>query len=129
MGKFVWEFAREADQELVKSAVSRVLGLREAQYYEAADCTGVFYRIWMWPVDLGPIAVSILSSRIPIEVNGLSSRERDCLQLLAQGRPAGAIARELDVSLSTVHTHIKRARAKLGLANIESLIGFAARYC
>lgn len=38
------------------------------------------------------------------------------------------IAARLDVSLSTVHTHLRRAREKLKLPSVEALISFAARY-
>jgi DNA-binding CsgD family transcriptional regulator len=128
IGTYVWEYAAKQNQEQVKSAISRVLGLHEPQEYEAADLNGDYYRVWMWPVDLGQVVVSILAIRIPSEICVLSPRERICLHLLAQGHSTGAIAAELDVSLSTVHTHMQRARAKLKLPSIESLIGFAARY-
>ena len=59
----------------------------------------------------------------------LAKRERAVLELLAQGIETKTIARKLDLSVSTVHTHMKRAREKLGLRSVESLISFAARYC
>jgi DNA-binding CsgD family transcriptional regulator len=62
-------------------------------------------------------------------LNRLTGRECECLELLAQGIDTRDIATQLDVSLSTVHTHLKRAREKLGLPNVESLISFGARYC
>jgi DNA-binding NarL/FixJ family response regulator len=37
--------------------------------------------------------------------------------LLAKGTETRLIAAQLDVNLSTIHTHIKRAREKLGLAS------------
>jgi hypothetical protein len=51
------------------------------------------------------------------------------MQWLGEGHSAATIAARLDVSISTVHTHLKRAREKLRLPGVESLIGFAARYC
>lgn len=47
---------------------------------------------------------------------------------MAQGVESQEIARQLDVSLSTVHTHMRRAREKLGLPSLGALISFAARY-
>jgi len=38
------------------------------------------------------------------------------------------IAKELDIGLTTVHTHLRRSRTKLGLPSVEALIAFAARY-
>jgi two-component system nitrate/nitrite response regulator NarL len=72
---------------------------------------------------------SRVTKRINTELSLLTARESECLELLAQGVDSREMARELDVSLSTVHTHLKHAREKLGLPNVESLISFAARYC
>jgi DNA-binding NarL/FixJ family response regulator len=38
------------------------------------------------------------------------------------------ISKQLDIGLTTVHTHLRRSREKLSLASGEALIGFAARY-
>jgi DNA-binding NarL/FixJ family response regulator len=38
------------------------------------------------------------------------------------------IAEELSIGLTTVHTHLRRSREKMGLLSAEALIGFAARY-
>jgi two-component system NarL family response regulator len=45
---------------------------------------------------------------------GLTSRETDVLQLLAQGMCNKAIARELDIGVGTVKTHVKGLFEKLG---------------
>ena len=42
--------------------------------------------------------------------------------------PTRDIAKELDIGLTTVHTHLRRSRTKLGLPTAEALIAFAARY-
>jgi DNA-binding CsgD family transcriptional regulator len=66
--------------------------------------------------------------RLPANINQLTEREHECLELVAQGIETQQIARRLDVSLSTVHTHMRRAREKLDLPSLEALISFAARY-
>jgi DNA-binding NarL/FixJ family response regulator len=38
------------------------------------------------------------------------------------------ISAELEIGLTTVHTHLRRSREKLGLTSGEELIAFAARY-
>jgi hypothetical protein len=38
------------------------------------------------------------------------------------------IADELSIGLTTVHTHLRRSREKLGSVSAEALIGLAARY-
>jgi DNA-binding CsgD family transcriptional regulator len=70
----------------------------------------------------------MLGVRVPSNLALLTSKERECLELLAQGIETRAIAERLNISISTVHTHMKRAREKLGLPSIEALISFAARY-
>jgi len=45
---------------------------------------------------------------------GLTSRETDVLQLLAQGMCNKSIARELDIGVGTVKTHVKGLFEKLG---------------
>ena len=71
----------------------------------------------------------MLAIRIPRELALLTERERECLNLLAKGVETRVIAEQLDVSISTVQTHFKRAREKLGLLTSEALASVAARYC
>lgn len=47
-------------------------------------------------------------------LTALSPRERDCLAFIAEGRSNGQIAAALNVSHTTVATHVANARAKLG---------------
>jgi DNA-binding CsgD family transcriptional regulator len=75
------------------------------------------------------VAVCILGTRVPSELALLTERERECLEWLGQGYETRAIAEKLDVGLNTVHTHLKRAREKLGLTGMQALTSFAARYC
>ena len=71
----------------------------------------------------------MLTIGIPAELKSLTERERDVLGHLAMGNTTKEIAKELDVSTSTVHSHLRKSREKLSLNNIEALTGFAARYC
>jgi DNA-binding CsgD family transcriptional regulator len=68
------------------------------------------------------------SMRIPSELALLTDRERACLRCLAQGMSTHDIVEELGIGLTTVHTHLRRTREKLGSISAEALIGFAARY-
>jgi len=45
----------------------------------------------------------------------LTSKERECLRLVLENRSSKDIARRLGISHTSVDTHIRRARAKLGL--------------
>ena len=57
----------------------------------------------------------------------LSSREREVLQLLAEGKSVKEIAWELNLSVKTVETHRKRIMDKLNLRTIAELTKYAVR--
>jgi DNA-binding CsgD family transcriptional regulator len=129
VGQVVWQHLSPPSQELAKAAVSRVATLRESQHLELENQRGERFRVWLWPLASPDVAVCILGTRIPSELARLTEREHACLALLSQGIETRVIAQQLDCSVSTVHTHLKRAREKLGLPNVETLISFAARHC
>jgi len=57
----------------------------------------------------------------------LSSREREVLQLIAEGATADQIATRLHISVKTVSTHRRNIMEKLAIDNIAGLIKFAVR--
>lgn len=57
----------------------------------------------------------------------LTRRQRQILQLLADGESATVAARELDLSEETVKTHLKNALARLGARNRSHAIAIALR--
>lgn len=57
----------------------------------------------------------------------LSSREREVLQLLAEGCSSKEIATRLDLALPTVETHRRQITAKTGLRSIAELTKYAIR--
>jgi DNA-binding NarL/FixJ family response regulator len=57
----------------------------------------------------------------------LTARERQVLQLLADGKVAKEIATALDVSVFTVDAHRGRVLKKLGLRSSTELVKFAMR--
>jgi DNA-binding NarL/FixJ family response regulator len=59
----------------------------------------------------------------------LTRRQRQILQLLANGESTTVAARELDLSEETVKTHIKTALARLGAKNRTHAVSIALREC
>jgi DNA-binding NarL/FixJ family response regulator len=59
----------------------------------------------------------------------LTRRQRQILQLLANGESTSVAARELDLSEETVKTHIKTALARLGARNRTHAVSIALREC
>jgi DNA-binding NarL/FixJ family response regulator len=57
----------------------------------------------------------------------LSSREREVLQLIAEGRSTKQIANQLFISGKTVETHRRHIMEKLGVESIAELVKYAIR--
>jgi len=55
----------------------------------------------------------------------LSTREREVLQLLAEGNTGAEIARRLSLSQKTVETYRARLVEKLGIRDLPGLVRFA----
>ena len=64
--------------------------------------------------------------RSPLE--SLSSREREVLQLVAEGKSSAEVADILFLSAKTVETYRSRLMQKLGLDDLPSLIRFAIQH-
>lgn len=57
----------------------------------------------------------------------LTPREREIVQLLAEGKSNKEVATALDISVKTAETHRARIMAKLGLRSIGELVRYAVR--
>ncbi len=57
----------------------------------------------------------------------LSPREREVLQLMAEGKNTNNIAETLCVSAKTIETHRKQIMTKLGINNVAALTKYAVR--
>ncbi len=57
----------------------------------------------------------------------LTSREREIIQLIAEGKSSKEIARDLHISLNTVTTHRQHIAEKLGISGTAELTRYALR--
>ena len=128
-GDFAWQGLQEDAVEQAKTAFSRAVTLRGKVVIEFESKRNEFFRAWLWPLHSPDMAVCVLSISIPREMKLLTEREREVLSRLGDGLSTREIAADLDVSTSTIHTHLRRSRQKLGLEGMEARTGFAARYC
>jgi DNA-binding CsgD family transcriptional regulator len=131
IGEEIWKHTVNRSKDSLRRAVATVVTLRENCVLDIEGERNEHFRFCMWPLNDPEIAVCILARRIPNELALLTEREKACLVCLSQGKTTRAIAKELEIGLTTVHTHLRRSREKLGLDSGEALIGFAARhfYC
>ena len=74
----------------------------------------------------GPF-VEDVTKRAPLPGSRLSAREREVLQLVADGLENKQIARELGVSEATVKTHLKAAFSSLGVESRAEAVAVGLR--
>ena len=67
------------------------------------------------------------STSSTLQRGGLSSRERDVLQLLVEGKTNRDISGQLKISVKTVETHRARLMEKLNIFSIAELTKYAIR--
>lgn len=60
-------------------------------------------------------------------VEDLTERQREILQLIAEGRSTREMAELLDVSVKTIETHRSRLMDRLGIRDVPGLVRFAIR--
>ncbi len=65
--------------------------------------------------------------RPAVEPIRLTEREREVLELLADGLHLDAIAERLGIGLETVRTHVQHASNRLGAANRTQAVAIAIR--
>ncbi len=60
-------------------------------------------------------------------LTGLTQRQREILQLIAEGKSTKEIAGVLEVSVKTIETHRARLMERLGIHDVPGLVRFAIR--
>ncbi len=70
---------------------------------------------------------SLTERGITDRYDALSEREREVLQLVAEGKSSKEIADVLSISPATVETHRTHLLQKLGLKNTAEVVRYAAR--
>jgi DNA-binding NarL/FixJ family response regulator len=87
-------------------------------------------QIYLSPAIAGVVVDSYLGREYPEEGIGaalLGSREREVLQLLAEGKSSPEIAGVMHISVSTVETHRRNIMRKLDIHSVAGLTKFAIR--
>ncbi|MEM7783709.1 MAG: helix-turn-helix transcriptional regulator [Planctomycetota bacterium] len=129
IGTCIWDLVDPVQAFRFQQEIALALTTRHSTCGEYIDCKGAHFRYFAWPMNCPDHALLVLTVRIPNGIASLTARERAALSLLGKGKKSKEIAGLLDLSISSVHAILKTSRQKLELANQESLISFAARYC
>lgn len=78
-------------------------------------------------VTQGVVDASLVGSRDAPAPSALTEREREVLQLLAEGHSSPQIGRRLFIATSTVETHRRSIMRKLGIHSVADLTKWAIR--
>ena len=62
-----------------------------------------------------------------VTLDGLTPRQREILQLVAEGRSTKDVAALLDLSIKTVETHRSQIMARLDIHDVAGLVRYAIR--
>ena len=128
VGDYLWDHACPNDKPGFRTLFSRVVTSAAPQTGEGFNKAGAMFRGWGWSLNGAEHAVCALFIKIPNSIALLSDKERDLMGGLASGNSVKQLAEGSGISISTVHTRMRRIREKLDLKTQEALIGFAGRY-
>jgi two-component system, NarL family, response regulator NreC len=106
--------SKSGEKGEVLQAITSVMG---GEAYMSPSLAGQFVRDLVF----APTATN------PSAWTALSGREREVLQLIAEGRATKDIATELGISVKTVETHRQQILGKLGLRGTADLVRYAIR--
>jgi DNA-binding CsgD family transcriptional regulator len=112
------------------NCVGRLLaaGLERTQRVDL-KLAGREYRLTCVPVDDTVVCVLNCSAEHdPDQWQTLTDREQDVLSLLAAGDETPAVAEKLEVSESTVRTHVENMRTKHGVKTRAALVALGFRF-
>lgn len=106
--------------------------LKEAAFEElaAAMATVLAGEVYLSPALTSMVVdgyVRLASDRGSLERPTLTPREREVLQLVAEGRSTRVIAQDLGVSVKTIETHRRQIMDKLDLRSVAELTKYALR--
>jgi len=117
--------------EVLKAGASGYL-LKESAFEELAEAirTAAARKVYLSPkiaAELVEDYVRMSKDPGPSVFESLSPREREVLQLIAEGHSTKEVARTLKVSVKTVETHRRQLMNKLELFSVAELTRYAIR--
>jgi len=108
-----------------------VLKVNATKYLAEAVQTVGEHRFYLTPKAHESLHLQKAAKPIPPQASlthDLTSRERETIQLLAEGKSNKEVARTLGISVKTVETHRATIMRKLKLAGLSDLVRYAIRH-
>jgi len=137
-GHGYWDVLRPPDHPAVRSAMETCRDERRPQFRIvqlseiASQHPGQRLYAWFYPVVScrrpGCPVVVCRGLATPRKYHSLSGRERQTLRLLGEGLAPKSIAKTLELSVSTVHTHFRHCRDKLELLDLVQVGAWASTH-
>jgi DNA-binding NarL/FixJ family response regulator len=116
------EYVRKALSAGASGYLMKTAPRRELELALAAVIRG---EIWISP-SIARTVVDDIGRRAP-QVDELTPRQREILQLIAEGHTTKQIARRLHIGVKTVETHRAQLMERLDIHNIAGLVRYAIR--
>jgi len=118
-------------KEMLSAGASGYL-LKDAAFEElgTAIAAVIKNKTYLSPQITDTVVKDYVSENAPVDSavsTALSSREREVLQLIAEGKTTRDIAAKLYVSVKTIETHRKQIMDKIGVSSIAELTKYAIR--
>ncbi|MAG34023.1 MAG: hypothetical protein CL908_24350 [Deltaproteobacteria bacterium] len=134
VGKLCWDVVGELDGAEGLPCEADCVGRLAAEGLDRTQradlkLAGRDHRLTCVPVD--DMVICVLNSGAehdPDKWQTLTAREQDVLTLLAAGDETPAVAKKLEVSESTVRTHVEKMRTKLGVKTRAALVALGFRF-
>lgn len=130
LGRYAWELHAEDARELVRQKFEECQRTRETQTYRAAtEFAGQRreFEARIYWVGVDGVGFCGLLTELAHELTLLSQQEQEVMRLLARGLEVKTIADEMNVTVSTAHTYLRRIRSKLNIEGHAGLIALAIR--
>ena len=116
--------------EMLRSGASGYL-LKDCASVELAQAIRVVAdgQVYISPAVAGTIVEKLTRQRPTSSAfEKLTSREREVVQLVAEGKSTKEVAHHLKLSIKTIETHRRRIMQKLKIDNVAELTKFALRH-
>jgi DNA-binding NarL/FixJ family response regulator len=117
------EYVRQA---LIAGASGYLLKSARPAELELALNAVIRGEVWLSP-SIARSVVDDIVRRAPVRRDDLTPRQREILQLVAEGQTTKLIARRLHVSVKTVDAHRAQIMERLDIHNIAGLVRYAIR--